>query len=112
MRHINGYSIFQLIEKKEMNDSMQIPFKQIKDRIRSQIRNQKFNDILTRKSLEFIKKRPVKIFENTLKEIDVTKIQMFVQRYMGFGGKIAGVPLTSRSSDWIFEFREKANLLP
>ena len=112
IKHNNGYSIFQLIEKKEMNDSMQIPFKQIKDRIRSQIKNQKFNDILTRKSLEFIKKRPVKIFENTLKEIDVTKIQMFVQRYMGFGGKIAGVPLTSRSSDWILEFREKANLLP
>ena len=112
IKHNNGYSIFQLIEKKEMNDSIQIPFEQIKERIRSQIKNQKFNDILTRKSLEFIKKRPVKIFENTLKEIDVTKIQMFVQRYMGFGGKIAGVPLTSRSSDWIFEFREKANLLP
>ena len=112
IRRNNGYSIFQLIEKKEMNDSIQIPFEQIKDRIRNQIKNQKFNNILTRKSLEFIKKRPVKIFENTLKEIDVTKIQMFVQRYMGFGGKIAGVPLTSRSSDWIFEFREKANLLP
>ena len=79
--------------------------------MRGKLINEKINELLTEKTVQFISNNQVKIFPEIVKEVNVSGIQMFVHRLMGFGGKIASVPLTNPFSDWINEL-ELNKLLP
>ena len=111
MKRENYYSVFQMLEKQISNDTLKLSFENAKSGLHNELINNELNRLLTQKTVQFISNNQVKIFPEIVKEVNVSGIQMFVHRLMGFGGKIASVPLTNPFSDWINEL-ELNKLLP
>ena len=111
MKRGNYYSVFQVLEKQISNDTLKVSFESAKSGLHNELINNELNRLLTQKTVQFISNNQVKIFPEIVKEVNVSGIQMFVHRLMGFGGRIAGVPLTTPFSDWINEL-ELNKLLP
>jgi hypothetical protein len=107
MKRGNIYSVFQVLEKETSNDTLKLSFQNAKPGLRNEMINQKLNDLLTEKTVKFISGNQVKVFPENVNEIKVSGIQMFVHRLMGFGGRIAGVPLTTPFSEWINQLELK-----
>ncbi|MGE5811484.1 MAG: hypothetical protein ACM339_08280, partial [Ignavibacteria bacterium] len=54
----------------------------------------------------------VKIYEDVLKNIENSYINLVVVRYMGFGGEIYAVPVTEQYSGWYEVWKERQKLNP
>jgi len=111
VKRINGYSILQMIEREEKPDTTLPNYESVKNELSTNLRYKKLkdqlNDITAKTSLE----QNVKIYNHAMDKITTPQIPMFVHRFMGFGGRIAGVPLTTPFSGWINnELKQK--LLP
>jgi parvulin-like peptidyl-prolyl isomerase len=107
----NAYTILQVIEKQETSDSLKLSFESIKDQLRNDLRFKAVNDRLKNITSNLAQQNNVKIFSDVIDKIQTSQIPMFVHRLMGFGGRIAGVPLTTPFSGWINE-EVKQKLLP
>jgi parvulin-like peptidyl-prolyl isomerase len=97
----NSYSIIQLIERKDNDDSLKISFVSVRDELRHTLHLQKLNEILKTTTATLAEKYNVKIYAEVLNKIKITEIPMFIHRFMGFGGRIAGVPILTPFSEWI-----------
>jgi len=108
LKRSNGYTILKLVEKTESNDSMAFAYNEVKDRLRSTLRLKILTEKLNEKTANLSIEKNVKIYNNVLDKITSTNIQMFVHRFMGFGGRMAGVPLLTPFSGWMNnEVKEK-----
>lgn len=107
----NAYTILQVIERQESSDSLKLSFESIKDQLRNDLRFKAVNERLKKITSKLAQQNNVKIFSDVVDKIQTSQIPMFVHRLMGFGGRIAGVPLTTPFSGWIDE-EVKQNLLP
>ncbi|MEO8232798.1 MAG: peptidylprolyl isomerase [Ignavibacteriota bacterium] len=107
----NGYTILQVIERQDSNDSLKLSFDSIKEQLRNDLRFKKLNEKLIKVTSGLAEKYNVKIFNLEVDKIKSSNIPFFVHRLMGFGGRIAGVPLTTPFSGWLnSEIKQK--LLP
>ena len=111
IKRSNGYTILQLIEKEEASDSTLPQFDKIKNELRSNLRfkilKDKLNQITAKTSIQ----QNVKIYNDVVDKISTPEVPMFVHRFMGFGGRMAGIPLTTPFSGWINN-EIKQRLLP
>lgn len=107
----NAFTILQVIEKQDSNDSLKLSFESVKNQLRNELRFKALNQRLTKNTSNLAQKNNVKIYNDVVDKIQTSQISMFVHRLMGFGGRIAGVPLTTPFSGWIDE-EVKQNLLP
>jgi len=107
----NAYTILQVIERQESNDSLKLSFESVKNQLRNDLRFKELNQRLTKKTSDLAQQNNVKIYNDVVNKIQTSQIPMFVHRLMGFGGRIAGVPLTTPFSGWINE-EVKQKLLP
>lgn len=102
-----GYSIFQLIDKKHRDDSLSVPFEKLKDDYKSELLHnklmQKMNDYTLQLALEY----GIDINPDLLNSIEVTGINSFAIRYLGFGGKITAVPLVTPNNSWVESYLKK-----
>ncbi len=112
IRRNDSYSLFKVIEKKQSDDSLTISFESDKQMLRNQLRLQKLNDLLNEKTSEFASGKTFSVNENVLRNTKTLQIKMFVHRLMGFGGRIAAVPVTDNWADWIDTYQLKKKLLP
>jgi parvulin-like peptidyl-prolyl isomerase len=107
----NAYTILQVIERQESSDSLKLSFESIKDQLRNDLRFKAVSERLKKITSNLAQQNNVKIFSDMVDNIQTSQIPMFVHRLMGFGGRIAGVPLTTPFSGWINE-EVKQKLLP
>lgn len=107
----NAYTILQVIERQEGSDSLKLSFESIKDQLRNDLRFKAVNERLKKITSNLAQQNNVKILSDMVDKIQTSQIPMFVHRLMGFGGRIAGVPLTTPFSGWINE-EVKQKLLP
>ena len=107
----NGYTVLKLIEKEVKEDSVSFAYNDIKNQLRSNLRFKLLNDKLNNITAELSAKYNVKIYGDAIDKVQTTQIPMFVQRLMGFGGRIAGMPLVTPFSDWMNN-NIKQKLLP
>ena len=107
----DAYTIMQVIERLDSNDSLKLSFDSIKDQLRNDLRFKKLYERLRTITSNLAQQNNVKIFSDVIDKIQTSQIPMFVHRLMGFGGRIAGVPLTTPFSGWINE-EVKQKLLP
>jgi parvulin-like peptidyl-prolyl isomerase len=107
----NAYTILQVIERQESSDSLKLSFESVKNQLKNDLRFKELNQRLTRKTSDLAQQNNVKIYNDVVDKIQTSQIPMFVHRLMGFGGRIAGVPLTTPFSEWINE-EVKLKLLP
>ncbi len=108
IKRSNGYTILKLIEKTETTDSMAFEYNNVKDQLRNTLRLKILTEKLNERTANLSIEKNVKIYNSVLDKITSTNIQMFVHRFMGFGGRMAGVPLLTPFSGWINnEVKEK-----
>ena len=111
IKRIDAYTVMQVIERQDSNDSLKLSFDSIKDQLRNDMRFKKLNARLRTITSKLAVQNNVKIFNDVVDKIQTSQIPMFVHRLMGFGGRIAGVPLTTPFSGWINN-EVKQKLLP
>ena len=97
----NSYSLIQVIEKSNTQDSVTINFDSVKLDLRNSLRLAKTLDYLKRTTPKLAEINNVKIYYDILDKVKTTSIPMFIHRFMGFGGRIAGMPLLTPFSDWM-----------
>ncbi len=95
LKQFNKYEVFQLIDVKDMTDSLLRKFDSVKDGIRQELIYKKMAARLTENTKDLLSKYHVETNPQFLHDIKTSSLNMFVHRYMGFGGRIAGVPYTS-----------------
>ena len=107
-----GFSIFKLIGKKEAKKVKLKSFENEKAKLKSDLFSKRLKYYFNKYTTIFANKFGVKVNTNVLKEIKVTDINMFTYKFMGFGGKIAAVPYTTPSYDWVKEWMKSKKVLP
>lgn len=107
----NSYCIFQVIEEETTNDSLKLSFDSVKNQLKSELKDQKLLEMLNKRTALLAEKYGVKIYPEELANIETNNVPMFVHRLMGFGGRIAGVPLLTPFSGWTNK-EVKIKLLP
>ena len=108
----NAYSIIQVVERKDSDDSLKLSFESIKNELRNDLRFNRLLGQLEKITSNLAEKNNVKIYSDVLDKVQTTKIPMFLHRFMGFGGRIAGVPLLTPFSEWMDNYELKKKLLP
>lgn len=111
IRRNEAYTIMQVIERKNTNDSLKLSFESIKNELKRDLSFKRLNEKLKEVTSKLASIDNVKIYSNVIDKIKLSSIPMFVHRLMGFGGRIAGVPLTTPFSGWINN-EIKLKLLP
>jgi hypothetical protein len=112
IRRNNGYSLLKVIDKKLSNDSVAITNESTKEKLRNFLFQKKLNEVVSKRTIQLAEKYNAKIYEDVALRIKSTGIQMFVHRLMGFGGRIAGVPLLDNWADFIDTKKLREVMLP
>ncbi len=89
-----------MIEEETTNDSLKLSFDSVKNQLKSELKDQKLLEMLNKRTALLAEKYGVKIYPEELANIETNNVPMFVHRLMGFGGRIAGVPLLTPFSGW------------
>jgi parvulin-like peptidyl-prolyl isomerase len=110
----DGFSIIKLLDKKiERPDTANIVnFTDLKEKIRNELKQKKFDHERDKLVAELAQKYVKNININLLNSIQVTNLNMFVYRYMGFGGKMTAVPVISPYVSWYEEWKKINKTLP
>ena len=100
-----GYSIIKLIDRRVLNDSSISLPKNI------ELENEKifltsFDRILNSKTAELANKYQIKINNYLLNKIELSDINIFTYKLIGFGGRIAAFPITIPIYNWIKDYQK------
>jgi hypothetical protein len=85
---------------------------QQKSVIKTQLELNKLQNILTGKTIEYAKKYSYEINEQLLDKLDLSELNTFTYKLIGFGGKIAAFPITIPMFDWYYKLKQEKILTP
>lgn len=105
-----GFSLIKLIDKKESYVNMPKPFEVIKEEIKNELASKKIKNKMTNYTVHLANKYGVEIDREALDAIEVTQLNSFGFRILGFGGKITAVPLLAPNPDWVGPWLQSRNL--
>ena len=106
-----GYSIFKLIDKKDSVTINPKPFDVVKDNYRNELIYKKLHAKMINYTTSLALKYGVSIDYKTLNSIEVTNINSFAIRQMGFGGKMTAVPLLAPNNEWVQPWLNKLEVV-
>ena len=72
----------------------------------------KLQEILTRKTIEYARKYSLKINEQVLDKIQLSELNTFTYKLIGFGGRIAAFPITIPMYEWYYKMQSEKTSLP
>lgn len=107
-----GYSIFQVIEKKEEQEKIPKPYEEIRNELTMKMKSEKASDSMINNTVDLANKYGVTVDENMLFNVKVNNLTMVVYRYMGFGGRILAVPMTTPFIEWVEKWQHSKDSLP
>lgn len=108
-----GYSIIKLLDKKIEKPNEEITdFTELKDKIAKELKEKKFNEQRDKLVAELAQQHIKNINFELLNSTKVTALNMFVYRYMGFGGKMTAVPIIAPYTSWFEIFKKNQKTLP
>jgi len=107
-----GYSLFQLVDKKEETKLTGVDLEKDKSKVRNEIKSQKFSDEVIQETIDLANKYGVSVDEELLKSIQVTNTTTVVYRNFGFGGRLLAVPMTLPNHLWVKPWREQQKINP
>ena len=102
-----GYSVIKLLAKKTEEDTVSRGYSEVKEEIKKEYYNKKYQDVLLKSTAELASKYNVVINIQALKQLDVINLNMYTYRYMGFGGRINAVPLVAPLFEWYPQMKYK-----
>lgn len=106
-----GYSLFKLIDKQEEKSTPPEPFEKLKDNYIENLSFKKAELMMINKTAELAIKYGISINEEILKNIEVTNINAFGFRYLGFGGRITAAPLIAPYTGWVEKWIKKMDVI-
>ncbi len=106
-----GYSIFQVIDRKQDTTSYTKSFDEVKDQLISKITLTKFEKNINNYNARLAAKYGVEIYDDVLKSIDDIYLNLVVARKMGFGGEIYAFPYTEEYSGWYDIWLKNKNII-
>jgi parvulin-like peptidyl-prolyl isomerase len=101
-----GYSLFKLIDKRNESEFI-TDFDKVKDKIKMQLKYEKFSKLIIDKTIELANKYSVEINQELLKSLEVTNTTSVFYRYLGFGGRLLAVPMTIPNYNWVKPWLEQ-----
>ncbi len=107
-----GYSIFKLIGKRAAKVDTAQPFVKVKDELKRYLAIKKERNAINRYTISLARKYGVDINLPLLEKIEVTNINMFGYRFLGFGGRITAAPLMAPDVDWVEPYLKSLNIAP
>ena len=106
-----GYSLFTVLGKRRTNDAI-VGFDTLYQNISKRLMKEKRKQATDRFIAKLAYEQQVSIDYDKLKLVKPSLIQMFAQRFMGFGGMMTAVPLLMQQWDWIKEFELSTKVIP
>jgi parvulin-like peptidyl-prolyl isomerase len=107
-----GYSLFELIDRREEHDLLGADFSNEKENIKIELKHKKYSEALINKSVELANKYDIRINDEALSSIKVLNTTTVVYRYFGFGGRLLAVPMTAPNYLWFKRWQEQEDLTP
>jgi len=107
-----GYSLFKLIDKRNEESELTADFDKVKDKIKMELKYQKFSKVILDRTVELANKYSVDVNHKLLENLEVTNTTTVIYRYLGFGGRILAVPMTIPNYNWVKPWLEQENLIP
>ncbi len=107
----DGYSIFQVLDKKEDSTSYTKSFDEVKDQLIAKITLSKFEKYINNYDARLAAKYGVKIHDDVLNAVKNIYLNLVVARRMGFGGEIYAVPYTEEYSGWYDVWMKNKNII-
>ncbi len=108
-----GYSSILLIDKKEaIVKEKSKSFEEAKNEIRRQLTNEEIFHDLVEKTVQLAENTEITINTEVLKDVEISTINSFAVRVMGFGGKITAVPISKPFADWARIWLNNKQLIP
>ncbi len=106
-----GYSIFKLKNKFDKKVVMPEPFEKKKAEITRKLALEKVKAKMIRFTVALARKYGFAVDLDLLESIEVTNINSFGMRYIGFGGKITAVPLSAPNTGWIEPYIKSQSII-
>lgn len=106
-----GYSIFQVLDKKEYTASYTKSFDEVKNQLIAKITLAKIEKFVNNYNSHLAVKYGVEIYDNVLSNINDIYLNLVVARRMGFGGEILAVPYTEEYSGWYDIWLKNKNII-
>lgn len=101
-----GFSIFKLIDKREIELSNTDTLLINPQMIRIQLALSKMNELINDKTVELANKYKIEFNETLLRLIELSEVNTFTYRLIGFGGKISAFPLTIPMFEWYQKYKQ------
>ncbi|MCK9280485.1 MAG: peptidyl-prolyl cis-trans isomerase [Melioribacteraceae bacterium] len=113
IKNDGGYSVIKLIDKKKKEFLPETKsFDEVKEDLKRKIAVEKVTNGIINKTAKLASEYGITINRDALNAAEVTTINSFAMRIMGFGGKITAVPLVSPETDWVDIWLKKKEPLP
>lgn len=106
-----GYSIFKLIGKRDTVTIPPKPFSNFKEEYTRELLHQKAKVKVDNYTVGLALKFGVGVDFDLFNSIDVTSINSFGIRRLGFGGKLTAVPLLAPNADWVQPWLKKLQIV-
>ncbi|MCX6121238.1 MAG: hypothetical protein NTX44_06425 [Ignavibacteriales bacterium] len=106
-----GYSLFTVLGKRRTKEAI-VGFDTLCQNIRKRLLNEKQKQATDRFIAKLALEQQVSIDYKKLKLVKPSIIQMFTQRFMGFGGMMTAVPLLMQQWEWIKEYEQSIKVIP
>lgn len=107
----DGYSVIKLIDRKTVKSNLEDDFEKYKSYYKMQAALNKLDNLLNDKTISLARKYGISINQNVFDSTDVLSINTFTYRLIGFGGKIAAIPITTPLFEWFYNIH-KDKVLP
>lgn len=107
-----GYSIFKLIDKRIRERDSSLSIEETKDEMRKNLTLKKLKEFFIDYTVKLANKYGVEINEQMFASLQVQDMNMFVYRYMGFGGRITAVPMAIPFNEWYLPWKESKKQIP
>ncbi|HSW54767.1 MAG TPA: peptidylprolyl isomerase [Ignavibacteriaceae bacterium] len=83
-----------------------------KNILRTQLKLSKLQNILTEKTIEYAKKYSLQIYEQVIDNLELSELNTFTYKLIGFGGRIAAFPITIPMYEWYYLMQNEKTSLP
>jgi len=107
-----GYSIIKVIETGQISDSVMTEIQKVQEKIYKKLYFDKLNELLEEKTIEFANKYGIELSEDFIHSEYYSDVNLFVHRYMGFGGRIAATPFTTPFYKWYYRWKNDSKINP
>jgi len=97
-------------QRKNNGSELTADFEKAKDKMKMELKYQKFSKEIIDKTIELANKYSVEINQELLESLEVTNTTTVFYHYLGFGGRLLAVPLTIPNYNWVKPWLEQETI--